>query len=64
LIWRSYIQRRGSLNVGRRVEQSLASLCLMFAQANFKQTDLSRYDFMPHEDEPEITLEQAIEQWK
>jgi hypothetical protein len=36
----------------------------MFADANFVANGLTRYSFMPYEDEPEITLEFAMEQWK
>lgn len=57
--------RRGSLNVGRRIEQSIAPLASLFANANFKGAEpFTRYDFMPHEDEPELTLERAMETWK
>ena len=57
--------RRGSLNTGRRIEQSIATLASLFANANFKAAEpFTRHDFMPHEDEPELTLEQAMATWK
>lgn len=50
--------------MGRRIDQAMSNLALLIARANFKVPDLSRYDFMPYEDEPEISMEQAMQQWK
>jgi hypothetical protein len=57
--------RRGSLNTGRRIEQSIATLASLLANVNIKPVEpFTRHDFMPHEDEPELTLEQAMATWK
>lgn len=60
--WKAYRGMRGSLNVGRRLEIGLGQLCALYAQAHGSK--LSSYDFMPHEEEPEITLAEAMETWR
>jgi hypothetical protein len=48
------------------VERGAALLATMYQNAHMKKGSqpASIYDFMPNEEEPEMTLEQAMEQWK
>lgn len=64
LAWRRYRIKRGSLNLGMRVERGSALLATLYANANSKMGGYSVYDFMPHDSEPELSLEQAMENWK
>jgi len=41
----------------------IASLMALFANANSKDGGYDMYDFAPHEEEPELTLEQAKKEW-
>lgn len=61
--WMKYRQQRGSLNVGMRIERGSALLATLYANANAKDGGYRIYDFMPHEDEPPPTLEQAMDTW-
>lgn len=59
--WYEYRLRRGSLNVGRRVEQAIGNLMAFYH--NGKVGEHKRIDpleLMPHEDDVEITLEQQL----
>jgi len=47
LIWRAYVNKRGSLNVGRRVELSTGLLTTITSRINGGKAELS--DFAPHE---------------
>lgn len=53
-IWRAYRLKRGSLNLGRRIEQAVGNALAIYANSNRKQGSktLSPYDFMPHEQKP------------
>lgn len=53
-VWRAYRLKRGSLNIGRRVEQAVGNALAMYANGNRKQGSkpLSPFDFMPHEQKP------------
>lgn len=57
--WVKYRNRRGSLNVGLRVEHDLAMIMQMFANRYRKEgaAAFSIYDFAPHLDRPEPTLD-------
>lgn len=59
--WQAYRRKRGSLNAGLMTEAAIAQLCAMYASS--KGGDASPYDFMPHHDQPELTLEQAMASW-
>lgn len=65
-MWETYVTKRGSLNVGLRVEASIARLCALFSRVN-GNASAKPSDYMPHFDEPEspeISLEQAMQIWK
>jgi hypothetical protein len=51
--WFAYIRKRGSLNVGRRVESGFALLTTTYIKSKGGKADI--YDFMPHEEEPVAT---------
>lgn len=53
-VWRAYRLKRGSLNIGRRIEQAVGNALAMYANGNRKagSKPLSAYDFMPHEKKP------------
>ena len=58
-----YRNRRGSLNVGMRVERGAALLATLYANTHTKDGGYKVYDFMPHDSERAVTLEQAMESW-
>ena len=64
LQWMRYRNKRGSLNLGMRVERGSAQLAVLYANAHSKNKDHKIYDFMPHMEEPPMTLEQAMDMWK
>ncbi|WP_263293054.1 hypothetical protein [Pseudomonas sp. BF-R-30] len=41
----------------------MATLAVLYANAHSKNGGYTLYDFMPHDSEPEISLEQAMESW-
>lgn len=45
-----------------RVERGSALLAALYANSHSKET-YKLYDFMPHEEEPAISLDQALETW-
>ena len=54
-IWRAYRLRRGSLNVGRRVEQAVGNLMAFYHNGKVsKQHRIDALALMPHEDQPEF----------
>ena len=61
--WAEYRQRRGSLNVGRRVEQSIGNLMAFYHNGKVKaEHSIDPLELMPHEDDIEISFEQQITQ--
>lgn len=58
-----YRTLRGSLNVGMRVERGVALLATIYANANTKDGGYKISDFMPHDAEKPLTLEQAMAAW-
>ena len=61
--WAEYRQRRGSLNIGRRVEQSTAHLMAWYHNGKVKAHNrIDPLELMPHEDDIEISLEQQLAQ--
>lgn len=58
-----YINKRGSLNAGRHVERGSALLATLYANRNSKDGGYKLHDFMPHEQEKELTLDQAMKEW-
>lgn len=63
MTWVKFRHKRGSLHPGMRAEQGFAMLAAMYANANWKG-EWRQYDFAPHMDEPPVSLEDAMEQWK
>jgi len=61
--WIKYRRDRGSLNIGLRVERSVATLSAIYANQHSKEKSFRAADFIPHEREREIGLEQALEEW-
>lgn len=63
--WSKYRQMRGTLNLGMRLERGSALLASMYANRhrdkNTPAYDL--YDFAPHHEQPEATLEEAMASW-
>lgn len=54
-IWRAYRAKRGSLNIGRRVEQAIGNLMAFYHNGKVKQEHrVEAFVFMPHEDQPEV----------
>ncbi len=64
LQWRRYRQKRGTLNLGLRMDRGSALLAMLYANAKSGKAKYRIWDFLPHEDEPAITLEQAMKQWQ
>mgnify|MGYP003125549520 FL=1 len=64
LQWMKYRRLRGGFNLGMRVERGSAQLSTLYANAHSKNGGYKIYDFMPHMEEPPMTLEQAMEKWK
>jgi hypothetical protein len=62
LSWTAYRRKRGSLHFGMRVEHAAATLASLYG--NTKGGKFKIYDFMPHEDEPPVSLEAAMEAWR
>lgn len=65
ICWAQYRAKRGSLNLGLRVERGSAQLAMMYANNNRgKHTPpYALHDFTPYHDQPEITLEEAMASW-
>lgn len=63
LRWVAYRNRRGSLHTGMRIERGAALLAMLYANSKSKDGGFTLYDFAPHEDEPALTIEQAMKQW-
>lgn len=64
--WLRYRAKRGTLNLGMRVEWGASMLAALYANSHRgKSTPAYRqHDFAPHMDAPGISLEQAMEQWQ
>lgn len=61
--WAEYRQRRGSLNIGRRVEQSIGNLMAFYHNSKVEaHKRIDPLELMPHEDDIEISLEQQLAQ--
>jgi hypothetical protein len=66
LDWVEYRRKRGSLNQGMRIERAGALIATIIANVNRKKDSqpVSFYKFAPHHDEPQLSLEQAMTEWK
>ena len=61
--WAEYRARRGSLNIGRRIEQSAANVMSFGYNMKVKSEDwIEPLTLMPHEDDVEIGFEEQIKQ--
>lgn len=59
--WAEYRQRRGSLNIGRRVEQSIGNLMAFYHNGKVEAHNrIDPLELMPHEDDIEISLEEQL----
>ena len=59
--WREYRLRRGSLNVGRRVEQSTAHLMAWYHNGKVQRKHwVDAIELMPHEDDVEVSFEEMV----
>ena len=58
--WAEYGYRRGSLNTGRRFEQTAASMMSVYMAAVHKH-EIEPLELMPHEDDVEIGFEDQID---
>ena len=63
LSWVKYRNLRGRFNVGMRVERGSALLATLYANNHSKDGGYKLFDFMPHEAEPELSLDEAIDSW-
>lgn len=60
--WAEYRYRRGSLNVGRRVEQAAANMMAIYINSQRQKEDwVEVLELMPHEDDVEVGFEEQIE---
>ncbi|AXY60028.1 hypothetical protein CDG61_08310 [Acinetobacter sp. WCHAc010052] len=58
-LWRAYRKRRGSLFVGRRVEQGFGNWMAHYTLFKVKDPEsVEALSFMPNEDQPETSFEQ------
>ena len=60
--WVEYRKKRGRLNVGMRVEYGSALLATLYANQHAKRP-YKIWDFMAHDSEQPVSLEQAMESW-
>lgn len=49
--------------MGMRIERGTALLATLYANTHTKDGGYKVYDFMPHESEPAMTLEEAMRTW-
>lgn len=63
--WALYRQKRGSLNLGLRVERAAGLLAYMLANWHRKEgtEPFTIHDFAPHLDVPETTIEE-MKKWE
>lgn len=64
LTWLKYRRKRGSLHVGMRVEHGSALLAMFYANAHSKNGGHQLHEFAPYHDEPELSLDRAMETWR
>lgn len=65
LTWLAFRQQRGSLHSGMRMERGFALLASLYVNAHKSKHSPSAKltDFMPHFEEPAVSLEEAMESW-
>jgi len=64
-LWSVYRAKRGSLNLGGRMDAATGMLAALFANSNRKpgSAQFKATDFMPYVDAEPISLEEAMKQW-
>lgn len=61
--WATYRERRGSLNIGRRIEQTVASMATIFLNRELaSEHHIEPLLLMPHEDSIEESFEDSMRQ--
>jgi len=63
LRWAAYRNKRGSFNIGMRVEEGCAVLATVYANSKSSKSKFKVTDFMPHMEEPAISQEEAMDLW-
>ena len=61
--WAEYRYRRGSLNVGRRIEQAVANMMAIYINGQRTDDFIEALELMPHEDDVEVGFEAQIDDW-
>lgn len=61
--WVSYRALRGSFNQGLRSDRGAALIADVNLRTSIKNPTHKIYDLLPYEDEPPISLENAMEKW-
>lgn len=61
--WIKYRRKNGGFNLSLRNERAIAMLATLYANSHSKER-FTVYDFMPYEREQELTLEQAMKEWR
>lgn len=64
LRWMAYRQKRGTLNLGMRIEHGSALLATLYANVKAGKPKYKIPDFMPHFEEPPISLDEAMRTWR
>ncbi|PTS71927.1 phage tail protein [Stenotrophomonas sp. HMWF023] len=64
-LWSVFRAKRGSLNLGGRIDEAAGMLAALFVNSNTKpgSAPFKRTDFMPYADPAPISLEEAMKQW-
>ncbi|MBF8642255.1 MULTISPECIES: phage tail assembly protein T [Pseudomonas] len=60
MTWLKYRAKRGSLNLGMRIERGSAQLAVLYANAHKSKEVTQPYqlhDFAPYHDKPQLTLD-------
>ena len=57
--WFRYLAKRGSLNLGRRIESAAALIVTTYLKSKGAK-DVTMFDFMPHEEEPAAGIEDIV----
>ncbi|WP_448761823.1 hypothetical protein [Acinetobacter tandoii] len=58
-MWRAYREKRGSLFIGRRVEQAMGNFMAHYTMFKVKDPEsVSALTYMPHEDAPVTSFEE------
>ncbi|MGM0927522.1 MAG: phage tail assembly protein T [Pseudomonadota bacterium] len=63
--WLAYRRKRGSLHPGLRGDRQAALLAMLYINAHKKKGSQATklHDLLPHEEEPPISMEEAMKTW-